>query len=703
MWIGETAHATIRLAETEPWRYMTMLAAPPALLLVAGKLIKYTVTVSAGSTEHAAVDSSAALVLSQYGLLPGLLLAGSLVFGLYLQLRYAHVGRIMLPAAIAFCLAGALIIGRLFIEPPAWIALSFVEVIRNDLLFCVGFALTGVLAMGVTRLLRPLVLAFLHLAAAAAGVLAIVDTGYFLKTGSLADSYLLAYALSNSGDIRYVLGGELASLKSVIIVVPAMLALLPVAVANRRGQSRVDLHRATPGWSMKRGWLLAGLTTLVLLFTPGIAVEPAASALRTSTPGMLLQATTFDADAFELEEMALRDDYHWSRSDSTRRWNVVVVILESVRAEPLGYGRDEADRVMPFLDSLSRAGLRVEDMSAIVPHTNKALVSILCGIPPHLSQGRSEIRVPTCLPRLLDEHGYATAFFTPAKLEFERKDVLLDQMGFRERYGDGSWDGEGFTRVNYFGHEDLIILEPALDWMSEQRDVGRPYVASLLTLSSHHDYGLPGIKERSWVADDAYNRYLNTLRYQDDFLRRMLRVMRERGELDDTIVVIVGDHGEAFAEHGLRFHSGVVYGEVLHVPAVILAPEGADSLTAGGVRLQTDILPTIADLLRVDQVGGKLPGATLRAPAPDRTTYAASWLENQSMSLRREERKYVYHFRRKPIEVFDLSSDPGELSDLSTTVAPSVLTNVERELLGWRASINAFHEGFGTVVSTMGR
>lgn len=441
---------------------------------------------------------------------------------------------------------------------------------------------------------------------------------------------------------------------------------------------------------------MVALAAGVLVLTPSTHVIPAAVGLTRSTPRLLFQGVSFDTVQSELNKnvINLSETYRWGRADSARSWNVVVVVLESVRANPFG---DEP--VMPFLDSLRSAGLSAADVSAVVPHTNKSLVAILCGIPPRLSQSRAQASAPSCLPELLDDHGYDSAFFTPARLDFEQKDTLLAQMGFEEVYGDGSMSSEGFSRVNYFGSEDRIMLEPVLAWIRAKREAGDRYLASLLTLTSHHDYGVPsGFAVRHYVSDPIFNRYLNTLRYQDDFLRDLIGAMRRDGQLDDTIVVIVGDHGEAFGEHGLKFHSGVVYEEVLSVPLVVLAPAGADSVLAVGPRSQTDVLPTIADLIGFDETGGTLPGRSLLAPATERELYAAGWLENQSMSYRNGNLKYVYHFRRRPMQVFDVSVDPAELADLAPGMAPQHIESVERRLLSWRSSVNAFHDRYDRAV-----
>jgi hypothetical protein len=104
-------------------------------------------------------------------------------------------------------------------------------------------------------------------------------------------------------------------------------------------------------------------------------------------------------------------------------------------------------------------------------------------------------------------------------------------------------------------------------------------------------------------------------------------------------------------------------------------------------------LPTVFELLGFELLDGDLPGQSLLSPVADgRRLYHATWIENQSMALRVGSRKYVYHYRRKPMEVFDLSVDPFERNDIAATIPPGELKAVELELLVWRNRVNMLYD-----------
>ena len=385
---------------------------------------------------------------------------------------------------------------------------------------------------------------------------------------------------------------------------------------------------------------------------------------------------------------------------STEKRNVVLILLESTRAgATTAYNEDL--NTTPFLDELAKSSLLVQKAYPVVPHTHNALVATNCGIEPPLDGWGTKLlsvqgHIPSvCLPDLLKEQGYNSAYFMSQSQTFERSPMIMKNLGYEEFYSVEDMETEGLEKTNYFGYEDDIMLEPSREWLKENGD--EPFVATYLTSAPHHDYLAPQKRygHAEYSNDELVNRYLNSVRYQDFFLKNLFDQYKRLGLYEDTVFVILGDHGEGFGEHGRFQHDNTIYEEGLRIPLLIHDPKRFENgATLEGPVNQLDLLPTIADLLGYEIEGGAYGGSSLLRPlSMNRTLMFSCWDEKGCLASLKGTKKYIYHFDDQPEEVFDLSDDPGERRNLAESLTPEELEEQRAELLEWRAGV---HSKYGT-------
>jgi phosphoglycerol transferase MdoB-like AlkP superfamily enzyme len=379
----------------------------------------------------------------------------------------------------------------------------------------------------------------------------------------------------------------------------------------------------------------------------------------------------------------------------TNQRNVVIVFLESTRAQSTTPYNEDLDTT-PFLDELSQDSLMFERAYAVVPHTSKALVASLCGVPPPLDTAKTESEpgiIPArCVPHLLKEHGYRTVFFQSATEKFERRPQLVDNMGYEDFFATQDMSKEGFEETNYFGYEDNIMLDPSREWLEENGD--EPFLATYLTATGHHQYVVPDrYGKKRFVEDEELNRYLNTLRYQDFFLMNLFAQYKDLGLYEDTIFIVLGDHGEGFDEHGLKQHDNTIYEEGLRIPFVIHQAgrwEGGEWIEPAVSEL--DVLPTVADLLGYRIEGGTYPGASMLDPPEHRTLRASCYHVRTCLASIRDDEKYIYNYGNKADEYFDLSEDPKERHNIIESQSEEKIEALRNDLLRWEGRVEAFYE-----------
>jgi lipoteichoic acid synthase len=199
---------------------------------------------------------------------------------------------------------------------------------------------------------------------------------------------------------------------------------------------------------------------------------------------------------------------------------------------------------------------------------------------------------------------------------------------------------------------------------------------------------------KEFAEKDGLNRYLNSVRYVDFFVKHLLEQYKELGLYEETIFVLYGDHGEAFGEHGLYQHDNVPYEEGLRVPLLIYDPQRwQDGERVEAPTNHLDVLPTVLDLLGYGVEGGGYPGSSLLDPLPeDRTLMAGCFYEHEFLASIEGDEKYIYHYGDEREEFYDLSEDSLEKNNLTGEHEAGSLGERRKELLAWAARVEATHE-----------
>ncbi|HUT78182.1 MAG TPA: LTA synthase family protein [Polyangia bacterium] len=346
--------------------------------------------------------------------------------------------------------------------------------------------------------------------------------------------------------------------------------------------------------------------------------------------------------------------------------NVLVVILEATarRATSLD---PHGPTNTPTLVRLAREGFEAESMRAVVPHTSKSLVSIFCGRYPAIQQRIVETadNYPLrCLPAILADNGWSTAFFQSADGRFEQRPRLAARIGFDHFV---AWqDIEPATPpLGYLAADDLSLVKPLITWIGEQQ---RPFFAAVLTSATHHPYELPAwITERTGATarHDAVQRYAALVHGEDVMLAEIVRALDGDERTRDTIVVVFGDHGEAFGEHGGSQHDNIYTEEGLRVPFVIRAPGRVNPGVLREPRSLPDLAPTLLELLDVPYRAERFDGRSLFTPEPPGTRRRfACWYDDTCHGFVEGRHKLAVLPGSRSWVVFDLLDDPRESQPL---------------------------------------
>ena len=579
-------------------------------------------------------------------------------------------------------------------EIPVWWAAP--DLLRSDLLVVFAVAATGTAAFrGLShRIDDRVILGLNQIAVAALASIEVVANHFFSVTGSTFDFHLLWFSVDRFDETFSVIRSEVSPGAWLLLgTVITLFLILPWVVYRRSddGDTPCKIPRRRHGllWS-------SGLAVGCLIFAalPPLAEDYTAFG-RATVVNMALSLQNIqwseniadDLERTSTEHLELQD-----RDPATdNRRNVAIIILESTRAESTTI-HNSALETTPFLDDLADRSTVAKRAYTPMPHTSKALVATLCGIEPRLRMPITEARADglpaRCLAELLGDEGYESVFFQSATERFEDRPQLVENMGYDDFFPLERMDASKMEEANYFGVEDAVMLPYSRQWLKNRGD--GPVLTTYLTLTPHHDYLAP--KQRygrfDFVDDDEeLNRYKNTLYYVDQFSRELLEQYRNHDIYDDTLFVIIGDHGEAFGEHGRTQHDNVIWEEGLHVPFLIYDPQAPEHRRIDAPTSQLDVVPTVLDRLGYETNRGQLPGMPVEESDDDRVLFAHCWYERRCMARIAQRYKYIDHFGQRGPEVYDLLDDPGEQNNLADEMRDAS-RSWRAEVYGWRQTVN---------------
>jgi len=342
--------------------------------------------------------------------------------------------------------------------------------------------------------------------------------------------------------------------------------------------------------------------------------------------------------------------------------SLLLITLDTTRADALGAWGGAAAAATPNLDALAAAGVRFARAVAPSPLTLPSHASLLTGLDPpeHGVRGNGTGALPTGIATLaeaLAARGFATAAVVGSR-------VLDRRFGLGR--GFGSYDDSMLAeRVGEYGYPERTadaVTDAAIAWL-EGVGPARPIFLWVHFYDPHAPYAPPGDLA---VGDDRGN-YLGEVAFVDREVGRLLAAARSRAP--SLLVAAVGDHGEAFGEHGERGHGVFLYRATVEVPMVVSGP----GLARGRVvkdPVATRRLPaTLLELLGVDGAlpGEPLPGCAEGAEGGHPVIFSEAtmpadvygWAPLAAITAGR----WRYVDAPRP-ELYDTATDPGELSNL---------------------------------------
>ena len=411
--------------------------------------------------------------------------------------------------------------------------------------------------------------------------------------------------------------------------------------------------------------------------------------------------------------------------------NVVFIAIDTLRADHLGcYGYDLP--TSPHMDALAGESVLFERAFAPGIPTMPSFTTLLSGLHPyrhgivaHLTERRLSPDV-VMLPQAAKRAGYVTIGI----------DNLAVQGG-----GRAAWMARGFDYYSGFlfkpfSDQAVELTDRALSFVDEFAE--RPFFLFMHLWDPHTPYGPPApfdtlhyhpgrhevdLQKVKALAPQYYEAFLGDMKLQkpDDYdwivaqydgeisfvdaqIGRLTAHLKARGLWEDTVFVLLSDHGEAFGEGGFYFDHHGLYDAVTRVPLMIHTP-GVTPRRSTAFASTEDIYATLCELAAWP-TGGGLTGESLapalRGGATRRDElFFVEATRQASLALRTQKWKLIQpvvedgncaplpdfhgHPREAAPLLFDVENDPAEHANLAGEL-PEVRDELLERLNQWRAA-----------------
>jgi len=438
------------------------------------------------------------------------------------------------------------------------------------------------------------------------------------------------------------------------------------------------------------------------------------------------------------------------------RPNIVLIVVDDLRFDDIGAAGHPFVKT-PNIDRLAREGARFLNAFATTPLCSPSRASILTGLYAHRhgivdnTDRSAASHALATFPQGLQRRGYETAFVGKWHMgNDETKRPGFDYwvaMKGQGQANDPLLHENGRSAV-VRGYVTDILTERALDFLGRSRE--RPFFLQLAHKALHPDFlqrddgstspigeggfvpaerhrtlyardplprranyavppmGKPALERRiaslpplgaaTVTSDDTIRDRLRMLAAVDESLGRILEALATRGALDDTVVLLTGDNGYFYGEHGLSEERRLAYEESIRVPLLVRYPRLVKPGRAPAqIALTIDLAPTLLELggaTSEHPLDGRSLVPVLRGTAPGwRTSFLVEYwsdtvfprIERMGYDALRTERYTYLRYRELQgmDELYDRESDPYQLENLIRSAGHSAVRGaLDAELRG---------------------
>jgi lipoteichoic acid synthase len=377
--------------------------------------------------------------------------------------------------------------------------------------------------------------------------------------------------------------------------------------------------------------------------------------------------------------------------------NVVLITIDTIpeKAMAIALSPKWATRY-PNLSAMSQDGISFQNFYANFPMSAQSMGAMATSLQPSFSPVLTTMeevydRDVDILPSVLVRDGYESAMFMGGQLKYAGAAALLKGRGLSTIEDSDSIhcgpDDEAALAI-YAHLGDDCTSAAAARWIGAR---GRQKFFLWVWFTNPHSPYFVRARARTGGALGSRAQHMAALAETDAAIGVLRQALRQKGVLDQTLFVVVGDHGEAFGEHGQLNHGSSVFEEQVRVPLVFSGGRlGRGRREVARIGSMVDLAPSIVDAAGLTSPAG-WQGRSVFAKDHPNIAYFGSRRGGRTVGFRIGDKKYLLSSVSDAIIAYDLAKDPAESTPLrlSTKQSQAAMDQISafvayRKALSWK-------------------
>ncbi len=375
---------------------------------------------------------------------------------------------------------------------------------------------------------------------------------------------------------------------------------------------------------------------------------------------------------------------HAATFDCCRDQNIVFITIDTVPQKAIERALStNTTSKYPNLSELFNNGIVFKNFYANFPLSAQSMGSMATSVHPSFSPVLTTMeelqdKEVEILSSVLSHHGYHNALFMSGQLKYAGAYAMMKGRGFdtiidSDTIKCNTDDNEAMALYAHLG--DDCTAQAASRWINDHGN--KKFFLWVWFTNPHSPYFVRARAKTGGTLGSA-EQHMAALAETDTAIGVLRNKLKTKRILDKTIFVIVGDHGEAFGEHGQLNHGSSVYEEQVHVPLVFsggnLPSHSQQLYTIGSM---VDLAPSILDIVGISSPTG-WQGRSLFAKDHPNQAFFASRRSGKMVGLRVGNIKYILSNLEEGIIAYNLEKDPGEQKPfrLDTDTEKKIMTKI---------------------------